>query len=350
MRLAIALALCTGIGCSAISAAAKPSTEATRLESKMFEQEDAWNEILQLADEEFLSLDEEKESTLASAIGVLMRNAGPDDPLRIEPVLAMYGPRAVDLRETARIPSLIATWHTGLRSWQVNRVSNLHVLVKHSATGELTFSSPRYNARRGRQPTPSAAGDPPEPFRAATTHYGVMPVDLASQQTAPIAPGLVAATTIEYDLRSRTIRVEVDGPRVDLPRAPELVPYVTYALDKLDDLPLDVEVPPSVAGGSPAIVKVATQVGPEASVLRNANGDPILVAHLVLIRLDRRPLLIPAPVPVQPVASPGGGERWNAEFAIDLRATDEPLEPGTWHVFIDAGAELLGPFAMDVAE
>jgi hypothetical protein len=317
----------------------------------MFEQEEAWNQLLQIADTEFFAFDVEKQSELQRGIARLMRGSIADEPHEVQAILAMYGPRIVALRENPKIPALIATWGTGLRSWQVNEVSNLHVFVKHSITGELTFSSPRYSARRGRRPIPSGAGEPPDPFRAATTHAGVMLVDLALQLPSPIAPGLVAATTIEYDLRSRTIQVQVDGPPVDPPPAPEPVGYVTYELDTSDDLALDVGVPQSVAGSAPAIVKVAAQVGPQASVLKNESGDPVLVAHVVLIRLDSRPIVIPTPVPVQPVESPGGdGERWNAKFAVDLRTTDEPLEPGQWHVFIDAGLDLLGPFPIEIRE
>jgi hypothetical protein len=350
MSIPIALALFAGIACSGCSAAAQSTPNDPGLERKLFEQEEAWERLLQISDDEFLAFNDEKQSALQDGIADIMLDSSSDDPDEMRSIVAMYGLRRVSLRKSQQIPAFIAKWYNGLRGWQVDEVSNLHVLVKHAATGALSFSSPRYSARRGRQRAPSGVGDPPDRWHAATTYASVMPIDLASQLTAPIAPGLVAATTIEYDLRSRTIRVEVDGPRVDPPPAPELVGYVTYELGTGEQPSLDVEVPPSVAAGSPAIVKVATQVGPEASVLRNANGDPILVAHLVLIRLDRRPLLIPAPVPVQPVASSDSGARWNARFEIDLRATGDPLEPGTWHVFIDAGVDLLGPFPMEITE
>jgi hypothetical protein len=346
MRLVLAHILWAAIGCSAAGAPAQPKTEVQIVESYMFEQEEAWDRLLQIPDGEFLDLDEERLGALQSGIGDLMLDAEPDDPAQTPPILTMYGPRVVDLPGSQGIPAFIAKWYAGLRAWQVNEISNLHVIVKHAATGELTFSSPRYNPRRGRRPIPSGGGDPPDSWQAGATYSSVMPINLASQLSAPIAPGLVTATTIEYDLRSRTIRVQVDGPPVDPPPAP--VGYVTHELDTSDDLSLDVDVPQSVARSDPAIVRVATQVGPEASVLKNANGEPVLVAHLVLIRLDSRPLIIPAPVPVQPVT--GDRDRWNAKFSVDLRATDEPLEPGTWHVFIDAGADLLGPFPMEITE
>jgi hypothetical protein len=160
----------------------------------------------------------------------------------------------------------------------------------------------------------------------------------------------IGVTAVDYDLRSRTVQIAVDGPTLEPPPAPALEPYVQSELDARSELARTISVPEHAATSGPIAVRIEAQVGTDASVLRTADGRPVLVAHVVLIQLDRPPRVIPTPVPVQQVTRGDGTIAFNAVYTVDLSAVPDPLEPAKYLVFLDVGPELLGPLSMTLSQ
>jgi hypothetical protein len=106
-----------------------------------------------------------------------------------------------------------------------------------------------------------------------------------------------------------------------------------------------VQVPKSVSARDELVVRVALQVDREAGVLAGAGGA-VWPSHVILVKLDERPQIIPASVPVQPL---GGGPSYNAVFQVDVRAASNVSLSGAYQVYIDAGRGLLGPYPLSVS-
>ena len=129
------------------------------------------------------------------------------------------------------------------------------------------------------------------------------------------------------------------------PPAPQ--PYVRHRLEARPLPETVVQVPRSVSARDELAVRVALQVDEGAGVAKGANSA-LWPSHVILVKLDQRPQIIPASVPVQPLAS-GARPAYNAVFQVDVRAALNAPLAGDYQVYVDAGSRLIGPYPLTVA-
>jgi hypothetical protein len=310
----------------------------------------AAQQLLELPAAEYYSFDEDKELELLKALGALT----PGDELPGQngsapsPVLALGAPGRVDLDKGAVVPLLVGYQQTGLRAWEVNYETNLHLFVKELATGELRIAQPFMDMRRGQLYQRSGAGDPPDDLNARTVHSAVTRIDLRKKMEGGLKPGRYRITAAAYDLLSNSVAMHLESASQAEPAFAGKFPqaYVKPSLIKTSPLKTSIEVPAKATMGRPAFLEVAIQVGKADGVHTADSGESYWTCHLILIRLDERPTIVPVTVPVQAVAAPDGQPAYNAAFQIDLNAVIQSKTAGTYQIYMDMGSDVLGPFAL----
>lgn len=326
--------------------AADPARE-TR---SMTTQSDPVIKLLELPDAEYLAMTDPRLLELQATLGDLVE-AGADDPSALPTRIALGAPQRVDLKAQPTIPVLLGSFHTGMRAWQVNFKPNLVVLVKDHASGDIAFATPLVSMRRGLQPLPSGAGQPPDALNAANTYAGVQLHDLAAKLETPPRAGRISVTAVYYDVRSNTVGMTLES---DAPPAKPIAsasPFVRHELDKRSILAPELEVPPSGSASAGLKIRVAIQTTDEGAIVRTEFNQPLLSGHVILVRLDEKPEIVPTFVPVQPVTDGEGKPAYNALLIADLGGKDgRPIAAGKYQVYVDVGVELRGPFALEVTE
>ena len=120
-------------------------------------------QILELPAAEYFSFDEDKQLKLQEALATLMD--GDDLPGQTKnapsPILVLGAPERTNLDERSVVPLLVGRIQSGLRSWEVNYETNLHLFVKDMSTGELRITQPLVDMRRGQMHLLSGAGSRP---------------------------------------------------------------------------------------------------------------------------------------------------------------------------------------------
>jgi hypothetical protein len=337
-------ALCCAL--AGVHAAEQTKKEVRAMTSK----QDEVARMLDLPANDYFSFDEGAQIRLQDALmqlatggAVPSRNALPD------PLLVLGAPKSVHLERQSTVPVLVASVASGLRGWQVNYRPNLHLLLRNLTTGELSAVQPLLSMRRGSPQLASGKGTPPNDVNAATVYSSVERIDLRERLAQVLAPGSFALTAVVNDLASNSVAIRIEGGApapASAPRAPE-----AYVRNRLEPRPMPdtvVQVPKSASAGDPILVRVALQVSEDAGVLQ-ASPSPLWPSHVILVKLDERPQVIPATVPVQRVGTAPRGP-YNAVFQVDLRAASRAPLGGTYQVYIDAGNRLLGPYPLAAAE
>ncbi|MCX4240508.1 hypothetical protein [Paraliomyxa miuraensis] len=363
--------LALGLGPSACSGSATHKPEAANIEpaphagtvepsprppappketTPMTTESDPLIKLLHLSDAEHFTVTEERLLELQGSLSDAVE-AGAPDPAALPPRLALGAPAQVDLRAQATVPLLLGSFQSGLRAWQVNFEPNLLVFVKDHASGELAFAKPLISLRRGPRPLPSAAGDPPDEINATATYAGVKSIDLAQKLETPLRPGRISVTAVAYDVRSNTVGLELQG---DAPRPKSFAtksPHVRHELDERSPLAPELDVPGTGSVREGLKIRVAIQTSDEAAIVRTEFNQPMLSGHVILVRLDERPTIVPTFVPVQPVRSGDAEPAYNALYIADFGGADgHPIETGKYQVYVDVGVELRGPFELTVTE
>jgi hypothetical protein len=264
------------------------------------------------------------------------------------PLLALGAPKGVHLEHQTTVPVLIASVESGLRAWQVNFRPNLHLFLRNLATGELSATQPFVSKRRAGPELASGKGAPPDDTTAASVYSSVERVDLRERLSDALKPGNFTLTAVVNELASNTVPIRIEGgAAASAARAPAPQPYVRHRLETRPLPDAVVQVPKSVSARDELLVRVALQIDAEAGVLAGPSGA-LWPSHVVLVKLDERPQIIAASVPVQPL---GGGARpsYNAVFQVDVRAASSTPLSGAYQVYVDAGRRLLGPYPLSVA-
>lgn len=312
-------------------------------------------QLLQLSDEEYYSLTDEQVFNLQDSLDAIMQGDGPDDPdtppVMPPPLVAIGAPTQARLKQDEPVPVLFAAFETGLRAWQVNFDSNLLFLVKNHATGRLIFSTPFISYRRGQQPLLSGAGTPPDEVNATSTTALVTTIDLLDKMAGQLTPGILSVTAVAYDVRSNTVEIELLGD--GRPDSPELQTsaFVRHELDSTRRIDTELKVPVSGSARHGIRLRVATQTKGRKGIVRTADDVPFLPCHLVLVRLDEYPSIIPASVPAQKAETASSEEpAYNALFTVLLGGDGHPISPGKYQVYFDLGPDLLGPLPLTVSE
>jgi hypothetical protein len=306
-------------------------------------------ELLRLADEEYFSVTEDSLVDLQNALSERVEGDGGPEPVALPPRVALGAPRRVDLSSHETVPVLLGTFQTGLRGWQVRLDPNTLFFVKDAATGELAFSHPKIDLRRGQRPLLSGAGAPPDELNATSTSAGVSIVDLKEKMAERLSPGSIAVTAVVYDICSNTVEIDLSGEASDAPPATQTVAYVRDEVDRSVQLETAITVPETGSSGRGFTVRVATQAAQE-QLVQTAEGRALLPSHLVLVRLDENPLIVPAFVPVHGVETASGGTAYNAHFTVTLGGAGYPIPSGEYRLYCDLGRTFRGPFALKVTE
>lgn len=263
-------------------------------------------------------------------------------------VLAAGAPRRVNLDQQATLPVLVGSVQTGLRAWQVNFRTNLHLVLRNLSSGELLVAQPLISMRRAAQQPASGKGTPPNSVTAATVYSSVELHNLQEKLEAPLAPGTFAVTAIVNELHSNTVQMRLESSKpapAAKPAAPQS--YVKHRLETRTMPSTVVQVPQTVSAREEIVVRVALQVSEDAGVLQPSSAQPVWPSHVILVKLDERPQIIPAVVPVQRLGS--SPKSYNAVFQVDLRAAVKSPLSGAYQVYVDVGRGLLGPYPLTVA-
>ena len=307
--------------------------------------------VVRLAsDDDYFTADDDRIVEIQEALSAV--GQGKDPP---EPLLAVGAPASVHRDRQDEIPVLLATFYTTLRAWQVNPKTNVHLFLRDLTSGVLRVAHPLLSNRRGVRQRPSGAGSPPSELNAVTTNAGVERCKLVERLApTPICAGRYVVTATWHELLSNSTGVQVEGgpARAGLTwSGPQ--PYVQAYRDVTPDPGVKVWVRPAAEG--PVVVRVAAQVSASSGVLKlgqagAAEGEAwFWPCNVILSRLDERPIIVPALVPVdQASGGEGGARQFNAVFDVDLRAALEGALSGAFQIFVDLGERFVGPFPLQV--
>ena len=304
-------------------------------------------QLLRLPDADYFSFDEARQVKLQEELASLASNGDvPGAPLP-NPLIAIGSPRIVTADHSS-VSILIGHVETGLRNWQVNFNSNLHLFVRNQSTGELLLSDPLNDMRRPRQPLLSGVGKPPSAQTASTVYAGVSPVNLRERFGEALKPGQLVLTAIVNELRSNSVTINLRGNTEPEPRTPASTqPYVRYKLEPQPTLPTRVRLPATASAKDGIAITVAVQLAVD-TVQKGLEGNAISTFHIILVKLDENPQIITANVPVLEIGSSGGRHVLNAFFEVDVRAGARFPLSGNYQVYVDVGHELLGPYPLRV--
>jgi hypothetical protein len=304
-------------------------------------------QLLRLPDSDYFSFDDARQVKLQQSLASLAHDGDlPGAPLP-EPILALGSPATIALDQRSSVPLLIGHVQTGLRNWQVNFESNLHLFVRNQSTGRLLFAEPLINMRRPRQPLLSGVGKPPDATAAGSVYSGVSLVDLRGKIGEAVTPGRLTVTAVVNELRSNSVSILLQGD-TEKQSPPQLTtePYVSYNLERQTTLPTKVIMRQTAAALDTIPVGVAIQLNIDGPVPRSPSGQLVWPFHVILIKLDERPRIIPATVPILEI----GRQTFNALFEVDIRSAANASLSGKYQVYIDVGREFLGPYQLSVSQ
>jgi hypothetical protein len=334
------------IGCliATLTCAPAMAGDAQRLHHEISTMQNPLNQaaqLLNLPEADFFAFNDDRQTQMQHALAQIADQGTPPDA----PLLALGAPAHVDAeRPNASIPLLIGSVQSGLRAWQVNFNTNLHVFARNLSSGTLVATEPFVSARRGGIHPRSGVGAPPSPIDAQTRYTEISPVNLLAKLETGLTPGNYIVTAVADDLRSNSVTMHLIGETPSSqPVRPVPQAYLRHKLVTQTDLPNRVEVPTTVQKNDPILVRVAMRIGVEDGIL-DAEKHPIWPCHVILVKLDAHPDIIPAWIPVQTISAPNRPIMFNAVFQIDLRAAARSPLSGKYQLYIDVGRGLVGPY------
>ncbi len=325
----------------------------TSEENNMATKKEQAGHILSLPDAEFFSFDEDKQLELQMALSnLLVDDEGPEPTdAPPAPLLAIGAPKLVRLDERKTVPAIVGLLESGLRAWQVNHATNLHIFVRNLSNGDFFIAQPLVDMRRGELQLLSGAGDPPEDPDAQIMHSSVNLVDLQAKLDGRLAPGRCMVTSVAYDLLSNSVPMRLvrkDKPPVARMRHPQ--PYVQSKLIENMQLEKQVFIPEKASVDDDGFIFAAFQLEKDAGVLKVPSGEAFWSGALILVKLDEHPVIVPVATPVKEVSAADGTSVFNAAFQIALSEVAKMAGVGRYMVYMDAGLEVLGPYPLTIAD
>lgn len=342
----------SSVGCllTMLTCAPAMASDAQRLQYEISAMPNLLNkaaQLLNLPEPEFFAFDDDRQTQMQHALAQIADDtASPDATL-----LALGAPAHVNMElPKVSIPLLIGSVYSGLRAWQVNFNTNLHVFAHNLSEGTLFAIDPFTTARRGTAQPRSGVGSPPNTIEAQARYTEVSLIDLLAKPETRLTPGKYIVTAIADDLQSNSVPIQLTG-KISSSSAirPESQVYLRHKLVAQADLPNRVEVPATVQKNAPIFIRVAIRVGMNDGILEDEARSPIWPCHIILIKLDASPVVIPAWVPVQAIGESNSSTEFNAVFQVDVRAASSSPLHGQYRVYVDVGRALLGPYSF-VAE
>lgn len=331
------------------------SNGATNEVKNMKTREDRVTDILNLPVADYFSFDEDKQLALQEALAAQFDDDGAEPASSLPPVLRISAPNGLSLDEHSAVPLIIGRVESGLRAWQVNYTTNLHLFVKNITTGDFLVTEPLADMRRGQQYLLSGVGEPPDDLRGQTLHSSVSLIDLQKKLDGRMGPGLYKLRAVAYELSSNTVMMRLESSSAPPPEAtfPGPQPYVKYMLDKSAELENKVNIPKNASANGDCFVELAIQVREDAGVQKAEAGEIYWTCNLILVKLDEQPVIISATGPVQEVSLPDKPSIFNAVFQVDLHAATKTaggMDVGVYQVYLDAGLDILGPYSLFITD
>lgn len=320
----------------------------------MSEKQERAAALLDLADDAYFGFGGERQTGLQSDLSQIGGGGGFGEPADPSPLLAIGGPRTVDIDERASVPILVGSVQSGMRAWQVNPRSNLHVFARNVASGEIRDAQALRDMRRGGPERASGKGDPPDEINAGSIRSSVQPIDLKAKLPGFLGAGLYTVTAVAHDVVSNSIEVKLES---DLPAEPmdlaarvaEPQPGVTHRLDDRQSLETRIELPAEASRQGAIPLSVAMQVRKRSGVFEGGDGA-YWPCNAVALALDQRPVVVPAWVPVKRIVLAEDRLRFNADFDLDLGPALRGAPTGDYQVYLDTGEDLVGPFPLRLGE
>ena len=168
-------------------------------------------QMLDVPPADFFSFNEDTQLRLQEALSTLI--GGGEPPAQADaappPIVALGAPKRVDIDERNVVPLLLGRVQTGLRSWQVNDRTNLHLFVRDLTTGDLWIVQPLVDLRRGQQELRSGAGNPPDDLNARTLQSSVTFIDLRKRLDGRMKAGRFLVTAAAYDILSNLSLIHI---------------------------------------------------------------------------------------------------------------------------------------------
>ncbi|MCF6281483.1 MAG: hypothetical protein L3J28_04595 [Candidatus Polarisedimenticolaceae bacterium] len=314
--------------------------------------EDQAMQLLDLPIADYFSFDEEKQLALQKRLAKLSISSAPPGVKRVAPqILVLGAAKQVNLDERANVPLLIGRVQSGLRSWQVNYKTNLHLFTRDLQTGQLRVLTPFVSMRRGEAQLLSGAGTPPEGVNAQVMHTSVTMVDLREQLGEQISSGRLMVTAVAHEQRSNSVAIELESrvpPAESSLSLPQ--PYISSQFEKSTPLETKIVVPDRAQLNGDGVIDIAIQVREAAGVQRTELGEAIWAANLVLVQLDRPVVIIPMSVAVQEVSTADGPSMFNALFQLELKQVTQDWVVGDYQLYLDVGMEMLGPYPLTITD
>ena len=332
-----------GIGCTVSNGATSQVKEMTSKEARAAQ-------ILELPAAEYFPFDEDKQVKLQEALAALMD--GDDLPGETRaapsPILVLGAPERVNLDGRSIVPLLVGRLQSGLRAWEVNYETNLHLFVKDLATGELRITQPLMDICRGQMHLLSGAGKPPDGLKAQTLHSSLTFIDLQKKWEGGMKPGRYRVTAVAYELLSNRVEIHLESNSVPSRKPARTMPppCIKHTLVKTVPLETEIVLPQKTSMDRQDVIDAAIQIIKEAGVYRADSGEIFWTCNLIFVKLDEQPEIVPVSIPVQAVSALDGRSACNAVFQIDLSALMKARTFGNYQVYMDMGTEVIGPYPL----
>lgn len=195
---------------------------------------------------------------------------------------------------------------TGLRSWEVNLQANTFLLLRHWESGSVWTNTPYLNVRRGQVAPKSGKGEKPSELVAAGWSRSVNKINILDSFPGFLSHGHYTITKIYYDKKSNS----------------ESFTYTSGEPILVSVLPKTLDV--SVKGSS---VNVDFD--------KTGSDRSIWNLNVIALKLDGDPIIVPFSVDLN---------KQEKNLSFTLPAEKDGWEKGAYKIYVDGGADVVGPF------
>ncbi len=274
--------------------------------------------------------------------------------------LLINGLSSVDIDRHQDLPALLLRYASGLRNWKVSTGLNFYLIAQNLDTGALKIQSlAEKGEERTATPPPSASGQPPDSNTAESTGTSLRRYFLRQLLKIDWQPSRLALTVIDYDASSNTLPVTLTKanflpPKSALPvvRPSEFLKSLPTPSAKApgpDDIGLSVAINNKDQTVIQGQIRAAVANVPAARSSAGGEHADVILATLLLVALDQRPLPVDLAIPAALHGAPGTQRQLSGEFRFDLvPLLGKQRKAGVYQVYLLAGAQTFGPLAVRV--
>lgn len=282
-------------------------------------------------------------------------SSGPPSRVRtpLPELRAISAPRHLNWHELKAFPVLVAEVRSNQRGWEVRTNQNRFFALSNLDSGAVDVIAPLDHGRRMPIRPASGSGEPPSPSNANLSLIGVLPYNLLRWFTPQQMQGRLAITAFDYDMITNVARTDVTGGPGGIPvPAQRLIARSQLERTSLAALSStapssELRWPAEIRKGEAATVQVDLQLPRErvALIESPAGTEPALAATLMMLQLDKSPLLMH----VRAAAKQGDGFV-RASFDVEFNGSyTREMGTGDWMGYLVVGDSVIGPQAFSVS-